>query len=234
MATKKTAKTKRTTKSAAKKTRPAARKTASKRPARPAAARKRAAPVAPAPVERPGLMAFSDGSPATIVGADVIVGQTAPGFTAQVGAWEGLAMWQPVAPLAATAGKVRILTPVPSLDTNTCNIETRRFNEEAASLSDDVVIIAISADLPPAQKRWCGAAGVERVRVVSDHMAMEFGERYGTLMKERRWLRRAVFVVDRADRVVYAAYMPKLGDEPDYAAVLAAARQALSEGALAQ
>jgi thiol peroxidase len=119
---------------------------------------------------------------------------------------------------------------VPSLDTNTCNIETRRFNEEAAALSDDVVIIAISADLPPAQKRWCGAAGVERVRVVSDHMAMEFGERYGTLMKERRWLRRAVFVVDRADRVVYAAYMPKLGDEPDYAAVLAAARQALSEG----
>lgn len=220
MATKKAAKTTRKPKprkSAAKTTRPAAGKKA---------ASKKAAAQAPALLERFGLMSLG-GQPATIIGADVKVGQTAPPFSAQVGAWAGMDLWQAVAPLAATAGKVRILAPVPSLDTNTCNIETRRFNEEAAALSDDIVIITISADLPPAQKRWCGAAGVERVRVVSDHMAMEFGERYGTLMKERRWLRRAVFVVDRADRIVYADYMPKTSDEPNYADVLAAARQAL-------
>jgi thiol peroxidase len=198
----------------------AAKKTAAKRTARPAARAK-------APQERVGLMELS-GKPATIVGDDVRVGQTAPDFTAQVGVWPGLDLWQEVQPLAATAGKVRILAAVPSLDTNTCNLETRRFNEEAAALSDDIIIITISTDLPVAQKRWCGAAGVDRVRVVSDHMETEFGVRYGALMKERRWLRRAVFVVDRAGQIVYAAYMPKLGEEPDYAAVLEAARQALA------
>lgn len=218
--------TKKAAKSAPKKARATSgKKTTARRPA-PAAAKKGVARQA-APPERTGLMAFSDGSPATIVGKEVRVGQTAPSFTGQAGAWAGLNTWQAVAPLEATAGKVRILAAVPSLDTNTCSTETRRFNDEAAALADDIVIITISADLPPAQKRWCGAVGVDRVRVVSDHMAMQFGERYGALMKERRWLRRAVFVVDRADRIVYAAYMPRLGEEPDYAAVLEAARQAL-------
>jgi thiol peroxidase len=226
MATKKAAKKstrkKQAGRAAAKQLRAAAsKKTTARRTARPAAR-------AQAPLERVGLMTWSDGQPATIVGADVQVGQLAPDFTAQVGVWPGLDLWHAVQPLAATAGRVRILASVPSLDTNTCNLETRRFNEEAAALSDDIVIITISTDLPVAQKRWCGAAGVERVRVVSDHMDTEFGVRYGTLMKERRWLRRAVFVVDRAGQVVYAAYMPKLGVEPDYAAVLEAARQALT------
>jgi thioredoxin-dependent peroxiredoxin len=226
MATKKAAKSSRKTRPApraAKKAAPARQRTAAKRPAR---AREAAVPSAPAVRERVGLMELS-GKPATIVGDDVAVGQRAPEFTAQVGVWPGKDLWQTVAPLAETAGQVRILAAVPSLDTNTCNLETRRFNEEAAALADDIVIITVSTDLPVAQKRWCGAAGVERVRVVSDHMATEFGERYGTLMKERRWLRRAVFVVDREGALRYAAYMPKLGDEPDYPAVLAAAREAL-------
>jgi thioredoxin-dependent peroxiredoxin len=231
MATKKAVKS--TRKQARKsKAAPAAKKsggTAGKRAAAKRPAPTRAAPPAsPAPMERTGLMELS-GKPATIIGADVAAGQPAPDFTAQVGAWAGKDLWQELSPLAETAGKVRILAAVPSLDTNTCNIETRRFNEEAAALDNDIVIITISTDLPPAQKRWCGAAGVERVRVVSDHMATEFGERYGTLMKERRWLRRAVFVVDRAGTVVYAAYMPKNSVEPDYPAVLAAARQALEQ-----
>ena len=236
MATKKAAKAARKTKpikTAAKKTRATTKKaTAAKRPAR---AAKKPAAKAPAPLERFGLIEVG-GRPATVIGTDVMVGQTAPAFTAQVGAWAGLDLWQAVAPLTATAGQVRILAAVPSLDTNTCNIETRRFNEEAAALADDIVIITISTDLPPSQKRWCGAAGVERVRVVSDHMAVEFGLRYGTLIKERRYLRRAVFVVDRDDVIVYAAYMPKLAEEPDYAAVLEAARQALAEprGAIAK
>jgi thiol peroxidase len=99
-----------------------------------------------------------------------------------------------------------------------------------AGLSEAVVVVTISTDLPPSQWRWCGSAEVERLMVVSDHMHVEFGIKYGCLMAERRWLRRAVFVVDRADRIVYAAYMPNLGDQPDYEAVLAAA-QAAAEGA---
>ncbi len=177
------------------------------------------------PTRRVGLMELS-GKPATIVGDDIVVGQVAPRFTAQAGLWPGVDMWAEVEVLGATAGKVRILAPVPSLDTGTCDAETRRFNAEAAGLGEDVVVITISADLPPSQKRWCGAAGVERVMVVSDHMQMEFGVKYGCLMRERRWLRRAVFVVDKRDTVVYAAYMPKLGEQPDYETVLAAARAA--------
>ena len=177
------------------------------------------------PTRRVGLMDLG-GKPATIVGDDVAVGQAAPRFTAQVGLWPGLELWAEVEVLGSTAGKVRILAPVPSLDTGTCDAETKRFNAEAAGLSENVVVITISADLPPSQKRWCGAAGVERVMVVSDHMHMEFGVKYGCLMAERRWLRRAVFVVDAEDTVVYAAYMPRLGEQPDYEAVLSAARAA--------
>jgi thiol peroxidase len=170
------------------------------------------------------------GKPATIVGDDLAVGQPAPHFTSQVGFWPGRDLWSEVDPLAATAGSVRILTPVPSLDTSTCDAETRRFNAEAACLSPDIHVIAISADLPVALKRWCGAAGVDRVYAVSDHMNLEFGVKSGTLMKERRWLRRAVFVVDQHDIVRYAAYMPKLGDQPNYEDVLAIAQQLLAAG----
>jgi thioredoxin-dependent peroxiredoxin len=177
-----------------------------------------------APTERVGLMELG-GRPATIVGDDVQVGQAAPHFTSQVGAWQGRDLWSELDPLAATAGSVRVLAAVPSLDTNTCDIETRRFNTDAAHLGPSIHIITISVDLPVSQKRWCGAAGVDRVYAVSDHMAVEFGVKYGTLMKERRWLRRAVFVVDQNDVIRYAAYMPKLGDQPNYEEVLATARQ---------
>ena len=184
------------------------------------------------PTERVGLMELS-GRPATIVGDDVAVGQAAPHFTAQVGVWPGHELWAELDPLAATAGKVRILAAVPSLDTGTCDAETKRFNAEAAELGPDVHIITISADLPIAQKRWCGAAGVERVYAFSDHMATEFAIKYGVLMKERRWLRRVVFVVDQQDVLRYVAYMPKLGDLPDFEQVVAAARGLVSGGGAA-
>jgi thiol peroxidase len=129
--------------------------------------------------------------------------------------------------LADTAGKVRIIAAVPSLETDVCDRETRRFNQEAAALGADIVILVISTDLPFTQKRWCGAAGVDQVIVLSDHMTADFGIKYGCLIKEARILRRAVFVVDRQGKITYAAYMPALGQEPDYAAVLAAARAAL-------
>jgi thiol peroxidase len=130
--------------------------------------------------------------------------------------------------VADTAGKVRIIAAVPSLETDTCDRETRRFNQEASALGRDIVIEVVSTDLPYTQKRWCGAAAIEQVMVLSDHMTAEFGEKYGCLIKERRILRRAVFVVDRQDIVVYAAYMPALGVEPNYEEVLAAARAALT------
>jgi thiol peroxidase len=200
------------------------------KPARKAPARKLVAKRAAAPEalpERVGVIELA-GKPATVIGADVRAGQAAPRFTAQVGSWAGLNTWDEVDPLEATRGKVRILTALPSLGTSVCDKETRRFNEEAVSLGDDVRVIAISTDLPIAQKRWCGAAGVERVMMVSDHMAGEFGVKYGTLIKERRWFRRAVFVVGQDDVIYYAAYMPKLGDEPNYDEVLAAAKQRLA------
>ncbi len=171
--------------------------------------------------ERFGLIQVG-GKDATVIGDDVSVGSKAPDFTVQA------LDWSIVRGLADTAGKVRIIAAVPSLDTEVCDRETRRFNEEAASLSHDIVIEVISTDLPYTQKRWCGAAGVDQVRTLSDHMSAEFGEKYGVLIKERRILRRAVFVVGRDDRLSYVAYMPKLGDEPDYTKVINAARQALA------
>lgn len=179
------------------------------------------------PVERVGVMELA-GKPATIIGEDVQAGQKAPTFRAQVGLWPGLNTWQEVDVLEETAGKVRILAAVPSLSTSTCDAETRRFNAEAAGLGDDIRIITISSDLPPTQKNWCAAAGVDRVYTVSDHMDMDFATKYGTYMKERRWHRRAVFVVGKDDRLHYVAYMPVLSQQPDYEAVIYAARQLVS------
>jgi thiol peroxidase len=171
--------------------------------------------------ERFGLIQ-SGGKDVTIIGDDVKIGQNAPDFNVHA------LDWTDVHGLADTKGKVRIIAAVPSLDTDTCDRETRRFNQEAASLDEDIVIEVISTDLPYAQKRWCGAAGVDQVMVLSDHKSAEFGEKYACLIKERRILRRAVFVIDRQDRIAYAAYMPALGVEPNYEEVLKAARAALA------
>jgi thiol peroxidase len=159
-----------------------------------------------------------------IVGVEVGVGAPAPDFLAVA------KDWSEVYPLSMTRGGVRILTAVPSLDTSTCDRETKRFNAEAADLDRDITIFVVSMDLPYAQDRWCGAAGVDRVVTVSDHVYAEFGVKYGCLIRSKRLLRRAVFVVDRDDKVRYAAYMPHLGVEPDYDAVLGAARRALTSG----
>jgi thiol peroxidase len=172
-------------------------------------------------IERFGIIKFK-GHEVTILGEDLKPGQVAPEFIVQT------LEWLPFQGLADTAGKVRIISTVLSLDTETCDRETRRFNQEASALSKDIAILVISNDLPYAQKRWCGAAGVDQVTVLSAHMSEDFGIHYGVLIKEARVLRRAVFVVDRAGKIAYAAYMPALGDEPNYADVLEAARMALS------
>jgi len=157
----------------------------------------------------------------TVFGDDVQVGQQAPEFTsAAVG-------WKSINPVAESKGKVAILCAVPSLDTDTCDREVRRFNEEAGKLSDDIIIWTISTDFPFAQKRWCGAAGVENVKVASDVLDAEMGLKYGLLVKERRYLRRAVFIIDRTGKLTYVAYMPNNDTEPNYDEVIEAAKQAL-------
>jgi thiol peroxidase len=170
--------------------------------------------------ERFGIIKFV-GKEATIVGDDIMVGQKAPDFTVVK------QDWSVVKGLKDTKRKVRIIAAVPSLDTAVCDRETRKFNEEASKLSKNITIMVISADLPWAQKRWCGAAGVDQLTTYSDSLKADFGKKYGCLIKEGRVLRRAVFIVDRKRVVRYAAYMPALGDEPNYEEVLAAAREAL-------
>ena len=173
-------------------------------------------------MEREGIFELG-GKGVTIIGPDIEVGQAAPEFSVLD------QDWNTVNALEASVGKVRIIAAVPSLSTSVCDRETRRFNEEAAKLGDDIRIITISHDLPFTQKNWCGAAGVEQVWVVSDHKNADFGEKYGTLIKERRILRRAVFVVNKEGNITYADYMAALGDEPDYEAVLTAARNAAGD-----
>lgn len=158
---------------------------------------------------------------ATLLGDEVEVGDAAPAFTSVVPGWGR------VNPLEESKGKVIILSAVPSLDTDVCDRETRRFNEEAAKLSEDIIIYTVSTDFPMAQKRWCGAAGVEKVKVVSDVVDAEFGVKYGVLIKERRYLRRSVFIVGRDGKLTYVKYLPTLGEEPNYDEVIQAAKQAL-------
>ena len=170
--------------------------------------------------ERKGIMEFR-GQDVTIVGDDIQVGEQAPEFTVMTKDWT----W--IEALASQQGKVRIIGSLPSLSTDVCDRETRRFNESAASLSREISIMMVSLDLPFTLNQWCAAAGIEQVTTLSDHFHAEFGEKYGVLIKELRIFRRAVFVIDAAGKAVYAEYLPALGNEPDYDAVLEAAKNAL-------
>ena len=169
--------------------------------------------------ERCGIITFK-GNPFTLLGPELKVGDMAPDFTV---ADNGLA---PVS-LASSAGKIRIISSVPSLDTPVCDTETRRFNQEAAGLPGDMVVLTISLDLPFAQKRWCGAAGIDKVTTLSDYRERSFGQNYGVLIKELLLLTRAIFVVDSQDILRYIQIVPEVTSEPDYAAVIAAAKSLL-------
>ena len=167
--------------------------------------------------ERTGLVTMK-GNPVTLVGNEVKAGDKAPDFTVVDNALK------PVG-LSAYRGKVLVISAVPSLDTGVCDTETRRFNKEAATLGDDVTILTISMDLPFAQKRWCGSAGVEAVKTLSDHRDAAFGAAYGVLIKELRLLARAVFVLDRQGVLRHVQIVKELTNEPDYTPVLGAIRQ---------
>ncbi len=158
------------------------------------------------------------GNPLTLVGSEVKVGQVAPDF---------VVLSNSLAPvtLSSFKGKTCILVSVPSLDTPVCDMESRRFNEEAGRLGPDVVILIISMDLPFAQKRWCGAAGVSKVQTLSDHRDASFGSAYGVLIKELRLLARAVFVVDKQGTLKYVQLVKEVTQEPNYQEVLEALKK---------
>ena len=168
-------------------------------------------------MERAGATTMK-GNPLTLVGPQLQAGDPAPDFNVVDGTLS------PVN-LEKTGNHVRIISVVPSLDTPVCDLQTKRFNEEAAKLPA-VDILTISMDLPFAQKRWCGAFGVDRIKMLSDHRSGSFGEAYGTLIKDLRIESRAIFVLDKDNIIRYVEYVKEVADHPNYDAALAAAKSA--------
>jgi thioredoxin-dependent peroxiredoxin len=166
-------------------------------------------------MERPGATTMR-GKPLTVLGPELKPGDKAPDFEV-IG--DGL---QPVS-LANTGHAVRIFSVVPSLDTPVCDAQTKRFNEEAAKLPG-VEIYTISMDLPFAQKRWCGAFGIDKVKMLSDHRTGSFGEHYGTLIRDLRIESRAIFVVDKDNTLKHVEYVKEVAEHPNYDAALAVVR----------
>ena len=169
------------------------------------------------PQERTGVATFK-GNPITLIGPEIKPGDKAPDFTVcrNLMTEETLANYK---------GKVKLISVVPSLDTGVCDQQTRRFNEEAAKLGDNVVVLTISVDLPFAQSRWCGAAGVDKVVTLSDYKYRSFGQAYGVLIKEFQLLMRSIFVIDANDTVQYVEYVKEMTEHPNYEAAIAAVRK---------
>jgi thiol peroxidase len=167
--------------------------------------------------ERKGAVTLR-GNPFTLVGTEIKTGAKAPDVQL---------LDNDLKPVKISdfKGQVVVVSAVPSLDTPTCDMETRRFNTEAAKLGDNVVILTVSTDLPFAQKRWCGAAGVDKVKTLSDHRETAFGQAYGVLIKELRLLARSIFVVDKNGVVQYVQHVKEVSQEPDYGAVIASVQK---------
>lgn len=168
-------------------------------------------------MERPGATTMR-GNPLTLIGPELQVGDAAPDFSvvdSSLGAVN----------LEKTGGNVRIISVVPSLDTPVCDMQTKRFNQEAAQLPG-VDILTVSMDLPFAQKRWCGAFGIDKVKMLSDHRDGSFGEAYGTLIKDLRIESRAIFVLDKDNTIRHVEYVKEVADHPNYDSALAAAKAA--------
>ena len=159
---------------------------------------------------------FKNG-PVTLIGNEVKVGDQAPDFKV-------LANDLSEVTLKDSEGKIVLFSVVPSLDTGVCDQQTRKFNEAAGEFGENVVVYTVSMDLPFAQKRWCGAAGIENVVTVSDHRLGSFGEAYGVLIEELRLLTRSIFVVDTTGKVAYVEYVPEATNHPDYDAAIAAVK----------
>ncbi len=158
------------------------------------------------------------GNPFTLLGPELKAGDKAPDFTSLDNGLKAVT-------LADTGNGVRVFSVVPSLDTPVCDMQTKRFNDEAGKMGD-VTIYTVSMDLPFAQKRWCGAFGVDHVKMLSDHRDASFGQAFGTLIKELRVLSRAIFVVDKNNVIRYVEYVKEVSEHPNYDAAIAAARAA--------
>lgn len=155
------------------------------------------------------------GNPVTLEGKCIEPGQKAPSFTVLDADLKEVCS-------DVFKGKIKLIASVPSLDTPVCDLEIKRFNDEASKLSKDLVIIFISMDLPFAQKRFCQAYDIKKVKTFSDHRLADFGRNYGCLIKELRLLARAIFIIDKDDTVRYVEYVKELTSHPNYDAVLSA------------
>lgn len=164
--------------------------------------------------KRTNVVTFG-GNPATLIGPEIKIGEKAPNFTVVD---NGLAAKS----LADFEGKIKVISVVPSLDTGVCDAQTRWFNQNATKLGSDVVVLTISVDLPFAQKRWCGAAGVENVTTLSDYQTVDFGTKYGFLLDGLRLLSRGIVVIDKNDVVTYVEYVPEVTNAVNFDAALAA------------
>ncbi len=169
--------------------------------------------------ERPNVVKMK-GNPVTLLGHEIKVGEKAPDFTSLAG------LGAPVG-LKDLNDKVKVFNVIVSVDTPVCDVQTKRFNQEAAGLGDDVEIVTISMDLPFALKRYCAAEGIDKVRTLSDYQDASFGEAYGVLIKENRLLARAIFVVDKDNTVKYVEYVDDITHEPDYDSALSAVKESL-------
>lgn len=169
-------------------------------------------------MERSNIITFK-GKPMTLLGAPVNVGDKAPDFTV-------IANDLTTRTLADYKGKVLIISVVPSLDTGVCDLQTKRFNAEAAELGDHVRILTISCDLPFAQARWCGATGTSSLETLSDYKDLSFGMNYGVVIKELRLLTRAIFIVDSSGTVTYTEIVPEVSTAVNFNAAFTAAKTA--------
>jgi thiol peroxidase len=158
------------------------------------------------PQERTGVATIK-GNPLTLIGPEIKVGDKAPDFKVNKDLMTQVSLHD-------YDGKVKLISVVPSLDTGVCDAQTRRFNVEAAKLGDKVTVLTVSMDLPFAQARWCGAAGVDQVVTLSDYKDASFGEAYGVLIKELRLLMRSIFVVDADNNVQYVEYLSEMTNSP--------------------
>jgi thiol peroxidase len=162
------------------------------------------------------------GSPLAIEGTPLCIGDAAPTFTLLDNSLKEKN-------LDDFAGKIKLIVSVPSVDTPVCDIETRKFNNAAVSLSHNVAILVVSTDLPFAQKRFCATAGIEQATTLSDHKTADFGKAYGVLIKDLRLLGRAIFVVDKNNIVQYIQLVEEVGDEPNYEEALDAVRKCIGK-----
>lgn len=169
--------------------------------------------------ERTGVAALK-GNPLTLIGPALKAGDKAPQFTLAKSLGE-------TASLQDFAGKVKLISVIPSIDTGVCEAQTRRFNEEAAALGDGVAVITVSVDTPFAQARWCGAEGVDKIVMLSDYRDHTFGDAYGVYIKEFGLDMRSIFVIDANDTIQYVEIVPEMSEHPDYDKAIAAVKALL-------